>query len=237
MRTNGERPLPGQALWHLLQISDQFFPTGAYAFSHALETYIALGLVHDRASCQGLLEQLCHNALGPCDLVCCAAAFRLAAAGNLTALVELDWFLEALKLPRELRLESRHTGQAFVRAALALQPSAWCQAWYEQVRQDATPGHHAVAFGVVSQALGLALDEALLAFLYNVTAGLVAAAVRLVPLGQTDGQRVLHDLAPTLLTALQMYRDAAPEDAWSCTPGLEVRSMQHERLYSRLCRS
>jgi urease accessory protein len=232
-----EQAAASQQLWHLLQISDQFFPTGAYAFSHALETYVALGLVPDRASCHRLLEQLCYNALGPCDLVFCAQAFRLATTQNLPAIVELDQLLTAFKVPRELRLESRHTGQAFLRAAMSLHPPPLVVSFCQQVQQDLSPGHHAVAFGLVTQGLGLQEDSALLAYLYNVTAGLVAAAVRLVPLGQTDGQRLLHALAPTLLEVMQVYRRLTPEEAWSCMPGLDIRSMQHERLYTRLCRS
>ena len=69
-----------QALWHLLQTSDQFFPTGGFAFSHALEMYVAAGLVHDRASCRQLFADLFTHAIGPTDLVFCAHAHRRAAA-------------------------------------------------------------------------------------------------------------------------------------------------------------
>jgi len=61
--------------------------------------------------------------------------------------------------------------------------------------------------------------------------------LRLVPLGQSDGQRLLHELAPLSRELIAQYGALRPEDAWSSTPGLEIRSMQHERLYSRLCRS
>jgi urease accessory protein len=227
----------GQELWHLLQISDQFFPTGAYTFSHALETYVTLGLVHDGASCQQWLTTLCYDALGPCDLVFCMAALQLAARQELPALLALDHLCTAYKVPRELRLESRHTGQAFLRAAIALQPPPLVHEFLQHVQRDATPGHHAVVFGLVTQGLGIPQEQAGLAYLYNVVAGLVAAAVRLIPLGQSAGQRLLHEMASTLLDVQQLYRHLTPEEAWSCTPGLEIRSMQHERLYSRLCRS
>jgi urease accessory protein len=231
------RHIAGQELWHLLQVSDQFFPTGAYTFSHALETYVALGLVHDRASCQQWLTTLCYDALGPCDLVFCMAALRLAAQQELPALLALDHLCTAYKVPRELRLESQHTGQAFLRAATALHPPLLVHEFWQYVQRDATPGHHAVAFGLVTQGLGIPQEQAGLAYLYNVIAGLVAAAVRLIPLGQTAGQHLLHEMASTLLDVQQLYRHLTPEEAWSCTPGLEIRSMQHERLYSRLCRS
>ncbi len=225
------------ALWHLLQISDQLFPTGSYAFSHALETYVEQGIVQDRVSCQQVFENLCHNALGPCDLVFCAHAFRLAAMPALAHLVRLDHLLTAFKVTRELRLESQYTGQAFLRASLTLQPSALIEPFWQAVRQDTTPGHHAIVFGLVAQCVGIPETHALQGYLYIVIAGWVAAALRLVPLGQTDGQRLLHALMPTLSEVMQRYRDLPVAEAWSCTPGLDIRSMQHERQYSRLFRS
>jgi len=144
-----------QALWPLLQITDQFFPTGGYTFSHALETYIAEGMVYDRVSCHRLLENLCWHTIGPCDLVFCAQAYRLAAGvdsipGTLAALVTCDHLLAAYKVPRELRQESQHTGQAFLRAALALEPGPLVQAFWAQVQCGATPGHHALVFGLLT---------------------------------------------------------------------------------------
>ena len=232
----------GQELWHLLQITDQFFPTGGFAFSHALETYIAEGIVHDRVSCHRLLENLCWHAIGPCDLVFCAQAYRLAAGADtasdtLAALVACDHLLAAYKVPRELHQESQHTGQAFLRAAMALEPALLVQMFWAQVQHGATPGHHALVFGLVAQRLGCDMESTLLAYLYTVLTGLVAAALRLVPLGQSDGQHLLHELAPLSRDLIARYGELQPEEAWSATPGLDIRSMQHERLYSRLYRS
>ena len=239
----GAQILPsGQALWHLLQTSDQFFPTGGFAFSHSLEMYVAAGLVHDRAACQRLLTELFNHAIGPTDLVFCAHAHRLAAGpdaadAKLASLVDLDHLLAAMKAPRELRLESRHVGRSFLRAAMALSPSRLTQAFWEQVQRGEAQGHHAVVFGLVAHEIGLPVTSALLAYLYTVAASLAAAAVRLVPLGQSDGQRLLHDLQPCCLELVERYAHLTPADAWNGAPGLDIRSMQHERLYSRLCRS
>ena len=241
--STGAQILPsGQALWHLLQTSDQFFPTGGFAFSHSLEMYVAAGLVHDRTTCQRLLTELFNHAIGPTDLVFCAHAHRLAAApdaadAKLASLMDLDHLLAAMKAPRELRLESRHVGRSFLRAAMALSPSRLTQAFWEQVQRGEAQGHHAVVFGLVAHELGLPVTSALLAYLYTVAASLAAAAVRLVPLGQSDGQRLLHELQPCCLQLVERYAHLTPADAWNGAPGLDVRSMQHERLYSRLCRS
>ena len=239
----GAQTLPsGQALWHLLQTSDQFFPTGGFAFSHALEMYVAAGLVRDRVTCQRLFTDLFEHAIGPTDLVFCAHAHRLAAGPEaadvkLSSLIDLDHLLAATKVPRELRLESQHVGRSFLRATMALSPSRLTQAFWEQVQQGEAPGHHAVVFGLVAHELELPENSALPAYLYTVAASLTAAAVRLVPLGQSDGQRLLHELQPCCLELVQRYAHLTPEDAWNGAPGLDIRSMQHERLYSRLCRS
>lgn len=226
-------------LWSLLQISDQFFPTGGFAFSHALEAYVAAGIVHDRASCQAWISNLCWQSLGPGDLVCGAEAHRLAERGaeSLPELLTLDAWLAAAKIARELRQESQATGQAFLRAAMALEPAPLVQALWTQVQRGATSGQHAVVFGCVAQTLGLALEPTLLAYLYSVLTGLVAAAVRLIPLGQSDGQRLLHDLAPMSQAVIAQYQGQRPETVWSATLALDIRSMQHERQYSRLFRS
>ena len=239
----GAQTLPsGQALWHLLQTSDQFFPTGGFAFSHGLEMYVAAGLVHDRATCQRLLTELFNHAIGPTDLVFCAHAHRLAAGlgaadAKLPALVDLDQLLAATKVPRELRLESQHVGMSFLRAVMALSPPPLVQEFWHRVQRGASPGQHAVAFGMAAHELGLSEASAMPAYLYTVAASLVAAAVRLVPLGQSDGQRLLHELQPCCLELVQRYAHLTPDDAWNGAPGLDIRSMQHERLYSRLCRS
>ena len=240
---NSPQTLAGsQVLWHLLQTSDQFFPTGGFAFSHALEMYVAADLVHDRVTCQQLFVHLFDHSIGPTDLVFCARAHRLAAApdavdAKASALAELDLMLASTKVPRELRLESRHLGRAFLRAVMALSPPPLVKEFRNRVQQGAITGHHAVVFGMAAHELGLPESSALPAFLYSIAAGLVAAAIRLVPLGQTDGQRLLHDLQPCCARLVQRYAHIDPEDAWSGTPGLDIRSMQHERLYSRLCRS
>ena len=237
-----QTPAGGQVLWHLLQTSDQFFPTGGFAFSHALEMYTATGLVHDRLTCQQLFVHLFNHSIGPTDLVFCARAHRLASGpeavdARASALVRLDLQLAAMKVPRELRLESRHLGRSFLRAVMALSPPPLVEEFRNRLQQGETPGHHAVVFGMAAHELGMPESAALPAFLYTIAAGLAAAAIRLVPLGQSDGQRLLHDLQPCCARLVERFAHMDPEDAWSGTPGLDIRSMQHERLYSRLCRS
>ena len=91
--------------------------------------------------------------------------------------MELDRLLTASKITRELRLESEHTGQAFLRASLAMQPSPLVEAfWRAAWQRQATPGNHAIAFGLVAQGLGLSETSTVQSYLYSVVAGWVAVA-------------------------------------------------------------
>jgi urease accessory protein len=120
---------------------------------------------------------------------------------------------------------------------MALEPGLLVRAFWEQVQCGATPGQHALVFGLVAQGLGVDLESTLLAYLYTVLTGLVAAALRLMPLGQSDAQGLLHELAPLSRALIAQFGEMQPEEVWSTAPGLDIRSMQHERLYSRLYRS
>src|SRR5207245_7436745 len=120
------------------------------------------------------------------------------------------------------------------RSAMALEPAPLVQALWHQVQRGATPGHHALVFGCVAQSLGVDTESTLLAYLYTVLAGLVAAALRLVPLGQSDGQRLLHELAPLSHELIAQDGAVRSEEAWGATQGVEMRRMKRARLYSRL---
>jgi urease accessory protein len=118
-----------------------------------------------------------------------------------------------------------------------MQPSALVEAFWHAARQKTTPGNHAIAFGLVAQSLGLSETRTVQSYLYNVVAGWVAVAMRLVPLGQMDGQHLLYNLTSRLGDIMQRYHDLNPEDTWNNMLGLDIRSMEHERQYSRLFRS
>src|SRR3989442_15880584 len=113
---------------------------------------------------------------------------------------------------------------------MALEPAPLVQALWHQVQRGATPGHHALVFGCVAQSLGVDTESTLLAYLYTVLAGLVAAALRLVPVGQADGQRLLHEPAPLSRELVAQDGALRPEEGRGPAPGLGNRSMQHERV-------
>jgi urease accessory protein len=233
-------PIAGMAspaLLSLLQFGDSAFPTGGYAHSFGLESYCQAGIVRDAEGVTRFLVSQLEGSTGPCDATAVAAALAAMRAGDLDECRRLDETLEAMKPVREFREGSRQMGRQTLRVAAALSGAISLASYLEEVTAGRAPGHHAVAFGMGGGSLGWTRLEAATAFLYSTTALLVAAALRLLPLGQLAGQRVLWGLHPLIE---RLAREAAARDAadlWSFTPGIDIHGMRHERLEARLFRS
>lgn len=228
---------PSTTLLSLLQFGDGLFPSGGFAHSFGLESYCQAGLVGDRAGLEAFVRAHLEGAAGPCDAVAVASAFRAAHAGDLEACDRIDTLLEAMKPVREFREASRQMGRQTLRVAAALTKDPRLTAFHEAVEAGRTPGHHPVAFGITGAVLGWTVEQATTTFLYGTTALLVGAGLRLLPLGQLDGQRVLWSVRETVQRLAREAADAAPDDLWSFAPGLEVAGMQHATLERRLFRS
>jgi urease accessory protein len=221
----------------LLQFADGLFPAGGFAHSFGLETYVQDGGVTDRAGLEEFVAAHLEGSAGPADAVAVAAAVRLAAAGDVAAWVALDERIDAMKAVPELRAASRQMGRQTLRVAAALDPDAFLTAVERAVGDGLTPGHHAVAFGAALGRAGVEPEFAAGAYLYTTAALLVGAGLRLMALGQLDGQRVLAAMRPRITRLAAAAATATPDEMWSFNPGLELAAIRHATLDARLFRS
>lgn len=220
-----------------LSFVDAFFPGGGFAHSFGLETAVAEGRVTNASDLSAYLVALMRDGAGRLDAVALAAAHRAAADGALDALIEADRELDAFKLVREVREGSCLMGRRYLERGAECFPGAPVADLDEAVRRGASPGHAAPALGAVLAACGWSRPDAVAAGLYQTAVGWVSAALRLLPMGQRDGQRVLHDLLPVIDEAT---RDACDTDLRAMapwTPLHDIRAMRHERQAIRLFRS
>jgi urease accessory protein len=224
-------------LLSLLHFADSALPTGGYAHSFGLERYCQAGLVRDRHGLERFLLTQLEGATGPCDATAAAGALRALARGDVGACHRLDEELEAMKVVREFREGSRQMGRQTLRVAATLTGDGRLATYLEAVEARRAPGHHAVAFGMTAGALGWEAGAATTALLYSTTALLVGAALRLLPIGQLEGQSVLWSLHPVIARVAREAAERAPGDLWSFTPGQDIQGMLHERMDARLFRS
>jgi urease accessory protein len=227
----------GFGLLSLLHFADSAFPTGGYAHSFGLETYCQGGLVRGRADLERFLVAQIEGSAGPCDATAAVGALGAASREDLHACRELDATLEAMKTVKEFREGSRQMGRQTLRVAAALTGEAGLVRYAADVDKGLAPGHHAVAYGLAASALGWEPEWAATAYLYSTTALLIGAALRLLSMGQMEGQRVLWGLHPVIE---RVAREAAARDAgdlWTFTPGIEIAGSRHASLEMRLFRS
>ena len=213
------------------------FPVGSYAWSSGLEYAVEAGLVTDAASLRSWLTETVRFGAGAVDGALFCLAFRAVADDDRDALAEcLDWG-EALRPTAELALETVAQGAAFLKILRSAWPHAGLKALDAIARHRDRRPAYPVAAGAGCGCHGLALETSLTAFLHAVAANLVSAAVRTVPLGQTDGQRVTAALEPVLAETAARANSATFETLGTSTPMADWASMRHETQHTRLFRS
>ena len=144
---------------------------------------------------------------------------------------------DAYRGTAETALESRAQGEAFLATCRAAWPHPTLDAWHAALAAEQRAPSYAVAVGVAAACAEIALETALTAFLHAVAANLVSAGLRLVPLGQTDGQRVLRALEPVVADCVAAALDRPVAAFGGCALAAELASIDHESQYSRLFRS
>ena len=229
----------------LLQFSDGLFPAGAYAHSFGLEACVQAGDVRDAAGVEAFLRAFLENAVAPSDAGALVCTRRAAASGDLTSSLEsslaacltLDETLDAMKAAAELRDASRQMGRQTLRVATHLPCHPLLEQFGKAVADELTPGHHPIVFGMIGGILDWNALEMTGAYLYSASAALVGAALRLLPLGQLAGQRIVWNVRPLIAALAEEAQNKQESDMWSFAPALEIASMSHALLDARLFRS
>jgi urease accessory protein len=221
----------------LLQFADGLFPAGAYAHSFGLEYYVQSCGVNSAAGLEDFLRAYLESSVAPTDAVALLCAWRASKTGDLASCIVLDEMLDAMKTSGELRDASRQMGRQTLRVANNLPSHPLLTNFGNALKEDKTPGHHPVVFGMIGAAMQWPAREMLSAYLYSTSAALVGAALRLMPLGQLAGQHVLANVRPLITRLVDEAQSKIEEDMWSFAPALEIASMRHAMLDARLFRS
>jgi len=226
-----------EALLTALQIGDSFFPSGAFAYSSGLETYVFDGRVADRVSLTAFIESYLVGLVARCDLLFVRLSHTASRRSDPDEIGRLDHLLHAMKLPAELRAASMQMGRQFLQAMIGLYPSSVLQSLLRNLEARNLDGHHPVIFGAVCGATGIKTETTLLTYLYSTVSSLVGAGVRLIPLGPSDGQIAINHLKSLITRIAKEAEHLGEEDIAGFAPSVEIHSMQHEHLPVRLFKS
>jgi len=222
------------ALHRLMAWLSPSYPVGAFSYSSGIEWVVEAGDIHDAASLQDWIAAVLEHGGGFSDSVFFSHAYRAAAAGDDAGLSDVAELAAAFAPSKERHLETTAQGRAFMEVTRAAWP---CAALERLVAAAPGPVAYPVAVGTVCAGHDVPLDAALAAYLHGYAANLISAGVRLVPLGQTDGQRVLVALEGVLAATAQRARAAKLDEAGGAAFRADIASMRHETQYTRLFRS
>jgi urease accessory protein len=222
------------ALYRLMTWLSPAFPVGGFSYSSGIEWAVEAGDITDTATLADWLDAMLGDGSGFCDATFLVHAYRAAEAGEESRLREVAELAAAFVPSRERQLETTAQGRAFVDIARA----AWnADGLDAMVAASAGPLVYPVAVGVVASAHGVRLEPTLHAFLHALVSNWISAASRLVPLGQTDSQRVLAALEPAVAASANRALNATLDDLGTATFRADLAGLRHETQYTRLFRS
>ena len=218
------------ALQKLLAWTSPAFPVGAFSYSHGLEWAIEDGTVKDAAALRAWLTDVLRHGAGRTDAILFCHASR--AGGDTAALRAVAELAAAFQPSKERHLEAMAQGRAFLSAVIAAWPNPQLTALPADVSLT-----YAVALATAAEAHAIPLAAALTAFLTGFVANIVSAGVRAIPIGQTDGQRIIAALGEIVAEVALAAEGASLDDLGGAALRADIASMKHESQYTRLFRS
>jgi urease accessory protein len=222
------------ALYRLMAWLSPSYPVGAFSYSSGIEWAVEAGDIADAATLRDWLAALIGDGSGFCDAVFFVHAHRAVSVSDDAALRAVAELAAAFAASKERFLETTQQGRAFLDVTAAAWPCAalarLAAVWKQAV---ALP----VAVGVTCAGHDIPCEPALHAFVHALAANWISAGLRLVPLGQTDGQRVLAGLEPAVTAAARRALLTPLGEVGGCAFRADLAGMRHETQYTRLFRS
>jgi urease accessory protein len=222
------------ALYRLTAWLSPGYPVGAFSYSSGLEWAIDAGDITNSETLHDWLTTMLAAGAGFCDAVFLTHAYRACDTTDDVAFTEVAELAAAFAPSRERFLETTAQGRAF----LDITRQAWPCATLDRIAGICSgPLAYPVVVAAAAAGHDVPLAQALAVYLQALAANWVSAAVRLVPLGQTAGQRVIAALAPVVIATTERALAAAIDDVGGATFRADIASMRHETQYTRLFRS
>ena len=219
----------------LLHISDPMLPIGGFTQSFGLETYVQKGIVHNAGSAKKYLESFLLNNFLYNDLLTVKLAWEYAGEANLDGICHLEKIISAAKTPREIRMASTKLGARFsIIVESVLKDHSFFNSYLQMVKSGQCDGHYSIIYGLATKLLDIDKTFALSAVSYNTASQIVNNCAKLVPISQQDGQKILFGAQAIFQQIIDKVETLNENSLGISFVGFDLRSMQHERLYTRL---
>ncbi|WP_342507413.1 urease accessory protein UreF [Sporosarcina sp. FSL K6-2383] len=222
------------ALLRFMQIHDSAFPIGSFTQTYGMETYIQEDIIRTKEDLIAYCTSFLFHNLVRGDAILIQEAYAAARAQDIERLLYLEQLCGAMKLAKESREASVKLGRQFIKTVSPLGTDAFLAEWQARIDSTEIKGHYAILYGIYSATTGVSVHQAVMMYLFATLNGLVQNAVRAVPFGQTTGVEVTYALIVQVTKAAQFVSTLTLDDISNNALSIELASMRHEYLFSRL---
>ncbi|MBD0383465.1 urease accessory protein UreF [Paenibacillus sedimenti] len=216
------------------QLLDSALPIGGFSHSFGLETLVQQGRLQSVEELEAYIRSMLANSWASSDAMVIKAAYTHIPAQEWEQLWFLDRMMHVQRASSEARSGVQKMGRRLLQLTRSMYPELNWAPLTDAVSTERCGSSHALIHGWVSYHLGVPLDRAAEGYLYCCIVTCVNSALRLMSMGQTQGQILLAKLVPLLGSEWQRVAHLDPLDAYTNTPAADLAMMQHETLYSRL---
>jgi urease accessory protein len=224
----------GTRLLAYVQLLDSALPIGSFSHSFGLETYVQEGRITNREQLSAFIASLIHSNLTRVEGLAIKGCYLALEQGDMDRLARLDRLVQAQRLARESREGLEKMGRRLFRLSTTLHPWIDFEPLKDALARHNTCGTLPVIHGYINYHLEIDLNDAVTGYLYSSVNMLAGSALRLMSLGQTDGQAIVTSMLPVIEREWNAVSHMEPEQMHSFSFSQEIAAMNHETLYSRL---
>lgn len=218
----------------LFQLCDSNFPNGGFTQSFGFETYIDSGEIHNAKTFSDWIDIVLKDQLVTSDGLGLRMAYEALENDDYKKLWHTDRLLTIQNLARETREGTGFMGASLTKMAQEIFDSEVIKKYHNRIKEKKAFGHPAVVFAIIGHHLKMPKESVIVFYLYNSIVNFVQNAVRAIPLGQTDGQRILASFLPKMHEAAKRIIILDEIEFGSIAPGIEMAQMRHERIHGRM---
>jgi urease accessory protein len=212
--------------FHMMQLADSFFPSGAFGLSGGLESQVKSGRVKNAKDLLRLIRQQIRFQVLPCDCAVLLVTMNAASRKNVAGITQADVQYHSMKLVKEVRVASTRSGKQLLRTLAGMKKDAITRKFQALIVKGRSPGTYPVCLALAANALRIPKESAVRMLLYSYCASVVGSAVRMGIVSHIEGQSALTELVSDVNSA----RPAGQiHDLWQLNPLAEILQMQHEQ--------
>lgn len=218
----------------LFQLCDSNFPNGGFTQSFGFETYIDEEKIHNAKTFGQWMDLFLKDQLVTSDGLGIRMAYEAIEQNDLDRLWHIDRLLTVQNLARESREGTEQMGSSLVNISVEIYDSPLINTYQKRIKEKSSSGHPAIVYAIIGAHLKISKRETIVFYFYSTIVNFIQNAVRAIPIGQTDGQRLLASFHPKLQAATDTVMRLDEIEFGTIAPGLELAQMKHERITARM---